>query len=308
MSCSQFIVPLEIATWRNARTWFVVVVLLLASLVAVMSLSPAYCKPAKVTKSPEWLGVAKATVVARARLDIPAKTILQLKARSTSDYVDLPIQLLEVVKGPKLDARLLVKYYAENAGLREPDLACILSLNHRDVMVLLIQVDECRPPQHFFCDDSKIALRPFKERDWLRLKQEYRRQQKIIAQFSTSRLSKKDSTDARVKVLIDQFAELGMQRSDSWQKLLDLPSSYIPALVRAMDDFRMLKDSNVTLLNPPGAFEAIAHYGPKTVLDAVSILLHEHTGVSMGFIHNGGSNRERKANLDAWRIWLSKTH
>jgi hypothetical protein len=40
MSCSQFIVPLGIATWQRFRTYFAVVVLLLASLVAELSLCP----------------------------------------------------------------------------------------------------------------------------------------------------------------------------------------------------------------------------------------------------------------------------
>ena len=42
-------------------------------------------------RSPEWLEVAKATVIAQALLNIPAKAILLLKALSTSSYVDLPI-------------------------------------------------------------------------------------------------------------------------------------------------------------------------------------------------------------------------
>ncbi|MDQ2660123.1 MAG: hypothetical protein M3Y03_06855, partial [Verrucomicrobiota bacterium] len=57
----------------------------------------------------------------------------------------------------------------------------------------------------------------------------------------------------------------------------------------------------------PEMFEAFRVYGPEVVADALSAILEQVTGEGFGTIHNGGSERERKTTVDAWRIYLYRT-
>jgi hypothetical protein len=74
---------------------------------------------------------------------------------------------------------------------------------------------------------------------------------------------------------------------------------------RRMDERRPLPIPQISLENrSPNAFEGIAHYGPKLVVDAMAVLLEAMSGESFGTIANGGSERERAATVDSWRIYL----
>jgi hypothetical protein len=56
-----------------------------------------------------------------------------------------------------------------------------------------------------------------------------------------------------------------------------------------------------------GAFEGIRHYGPEVIVEALAAILNQITGESYSpQIVNGGTERERKAAIDGWRIYLSR--
>jgi hypothetical protein len=71
-----------------------------------------------------------------------------------------------------------------------------------------------------------------------------------------------------------------------------------------MDDRRALPIQHITLENGPGAFEATRHYGPQKVVDALDAILGQLSGQTFGNIVNGGSDSERQAAIDGWRIYL----
>jgi hypothetical protein len=77
-----------------------------------------------------------------------------------------------------------------------------------------------------------------------------------------------------------------------------------PYLVRQLDDFRPLPVQEISLVNKSAnAFEAVRHYGPHVVHDAISAILNQISGEHFEFVYNGASNEERRKNLQGWRSW-----
>ncbi|HEY9786287.1 MAG TPA: hypothetical protein V6D17_12850, partial [Candidatus Obscuribacterales bacterium] len=77
----------------------------------------------------------------------------------------------------------------------------------------------------------------------------------------------------------------------------------VPSIVRVMDNDRPLAQAYAYVPNPPNFFEAIAQYGPPRIVEAAAILLNHITGTSFRFVHNGGSESERVAEVNGWRVW-----
>jgi hypothetical protein len=75
-------------------------------------------------------------------------------------------------------------------------------------------------------------------------------------------------------------------------------------MIHLMDDRRPLTTKQIAVSNSHGHWEGIAHYAPECVVDVMSVLLSRITGETFGQIHNGGSEREEAAEVDAWRIYL----
>ena len=73
-----------------------------------------------------------------------------------------------------------------------------------------------------------------------------------------------------------------------------------------MDDRREVPLKEISLRNEPGAFESFRHYGPKVVADAIAAILNQITQEDFGTIVHGGSERERKAVIDGWRVYLHR--
>ncbi len=79
----------------------------------------------------------------------------------------------------------------------------------------------------------------------------------------------------------------------------------VPAMIMFMDDRRELPLKEISLRNNgPGSFERFRHYGPQVVADAIAAILNQITEESFGTIHNGASERERRATIDGWRVYL----
>jgi hypothetical protein len=75
-----------------------------------------------------------------------------------------------------------------------------------------------------------------------------------------------------------------------------------------MDDRRVLSDPHISLRNKsPQAFEALRHYGPVQVVDALAAILNQLTGQDFGFIYNGGTDEERIRTVQGWRKFLDTT-
>lgn len=95
------------------------------------------------------------------------------------------------------------------------------------------------------------------------------------------------------------------KKLDNFKKLEELGQEAVPAIIYLMDDFRRLPIQSISLECPPGWFEALRHYSPDRVVDALAAILNQITGQSFGtMIYNGASKKERKLTIDGWRIYL----
>jgi hypothetical protein len=113
---------------------------------------------------------------------------------------------------------------------------------------------------------------------------------------------------AAVKTLIDRIAELPPGTSSEatqarlFARLEALGPSAVPAMIELMDDRRPLRFRSLALTNKsPDAFEGRRFYGPELMVDAIAAVINQITGKHFGFICNGATEAERRAEVSAWR-------
>jgi len=275
---------------------------LLVSLTS-FNLAPAFGLPSKNPLSKDWQLVAESNIVARAKIVGDLKKINEMQASKKSDDINLLVAVHEPVKG-KVEKNLLTvsEYLGFDWFARRP--SAMGKLVGTEVVVFLVYVDDKSGKGIYFTNRGSSNVRPFNKEDLLKLKSEVANQTYIVEHFKEFPIAKQNPSDKKVRSLLSQLT-VDKTQDEAWEKLLKLPRSDTPALIRAMDDNRTLGHPQISIPNPPGPhrFEEIAHYGPKTILDAVSILLGNKTTTSFGQIYNGGSERERQTVLNAWRVW-----
>lgn len=110
--------------------------------------------------------------------------------------------------------------------------------------------------------------------------------------------------DQRAREAIDAITK-GQSIEESLTYLRGLGAESIPLLVRLMDDFRPLPGTPIhgpSALNPDGIV-----WHPKCVLDLLSILLHEKTGMKFESLEGEPSDEVRKRELMSWRLWVGRS-
>ncbi len=269
----------------------------------VLCLRPAHGLPGKHPSRKDWKVIAEADLIAIGKLSAPLNAIKSLQSAKKCDYVNVRLDPDVVVKGTGGTASITVRYYVgpPDSAPYSPNLKILTKLNGKKVITLLLHSDESDCVGYYFVDDSSRSLRSFDTHDFLSVKQEVAKQKEVIQHFQELPPCKKDASDSRVRELLEQITAEKTQ-DQAWDKLMALKKDSVPALIRAMDDARALAHPAVELRNPPNFFESVSHYGPVTILDAVSILLNQKTmdGVTTS---NGGSDTERRACVRFWKIW-----
>ena len=114
------------------------------------------------------------------------------------------------------------------------------------------------------------------------------------------------TVEKRVSVLIGKMLNSSTEQQ-AFADLEALGCPAVPAIIEQMDDRRKLPDPNISLKNQLPAFEAMRHYGPQEVVDALAAILNQITGQHFGFIYNGGTDAEREKTVRGWRHFLHKT-
>ena len=113
--------------------------------------------------------------------------------------------------------------------------------------------------------------------------------------------------DKRVAVLIESMLKVSSEQK-AFSELESLGCPAVPAIIRRMDDRRILPDPRISLRNKsPHAFEGVRHYGPQQVVDALAAPLKQLTGQDFGFIYNGATDEERTKAIRGWRAFLQST-
>jgi hypothetical protein len=117
----------------------------------------------------------------------------------------------------------------------------------------------------------------------------------------------RETIDVRVKQLIEKTQHEATE-ADAFRELEALRCQAVPAIIKNMDDRRLLPKRYIALENKsPQAFESIRQYGPERVVDALAAILNQVTGQHFGFIYNGASDVERAKTVAGWREYLAKT-
>lgn len=111
-----------------------------------------------------------------------------------------------------------------------------------------------------------------------------------------------------VREIVEEIAALppgrasGPRQQALFDQLIAMGPEAVPTLVALMDDRRPLAWSGISLENrAPDAFEAVRHYGPVLMMDALAAVLSQITGEHFGFIYNGATEAERAATVAGWR-------
>ena len=127
----------------------------------------------------------------------------------------------------------------------------------------------------------------------------------LATQFALAQ-DARDPVAAKVRALVeDMLIEGKAQQAFSELERMDMEA--VPYLVGHLDDLRPLPVRRISLVNKSSsAFEAVRHYGPETVHDALSALLNQISGQHFEFVYNGATDAERAANLESWRSWCAR--
>lgn len=224
-------------------------------------------------------------------------------ASQQQQYIDLPIQLTNSIKGSPPDV-LLVRYY--NAELPYlPSSNALIDLENDQAILFLKQVDgPGSTARLYFAGRSPDALRPASAANIAATRSEVTRQKRLLESWRSH------STLPSYNKVRELIASLGNVSGEDQQRVFDsleaLGADAVPAIVAQMDDRRRLQTQAISLKNMSAdAFEGIRHYGPEQVVDGLAAILNQITGASYGTIHNGGSPRERDAVVAGWRIYAS---
>lgn len=253
-----------------------------------------------------WKLVANSQIIASGRLSVPSERLAALKKAGKEDYVELLFQSERCLKG-NCAAQSTIRYFSEDVPY-SPQLQSLIELDGKDAIVFLVAVSESGSMQGvtferlYFAGHTPEALRLSTEHEEQQIAAEVAAQSSALTGFSKTT---SDPYFAKVKGLIDDFTKPAKQQA-AFSELENLGDKAVPSMVALMDDRRDLAVPAITLKNKsPNAFEGLRHYGPRKVVDAIAALLNQITSESFGSIYNGGSEAERRAAVDGWRIFLA---
>jgi hypothetical protein len=243
----------------------------------------------------------------------PAPSRERFRAAATHDppeYFEFPVTGVEVLKGPLTTDRLTVRNFPGD-GYGEPEDETILGASGIRSLLFLVEGGG-RPGELYFAGRDKAALQPATSINLAAAREEIARQERIAVRWwAPPNLPHFDKVRELVEALVAvarleggrDFKLKAQQRI--FREFEELGPAAAPAIVAHMDDRRPLAIGQISLRNPnPNGWEGILHYGPKVVVDALSVILTQVTGRLFLVIHNGGTEEQRRAVLIAWRVHM----
>jgi hypothetical protein len=249
----------------------------------------------------DWKLIAGADLIVKAKLHLCRKEIELLKKKNQYDYAMVPFDIIAVAKGPANCKTASIRYYlGSNSNCPTPSL--IVSLNNKEAILFLKGVESRSTNTLYFAGHTPAALTEYEEATYDEVQKEVEQQGTILQKYDTKPLLRGDSMYEQVKQLVDKLTEEKTE-TPAWEKLVSLPQTSVPALIRAMKDDRKLAFSNVAIPTAHSGFESIAHYGPTTVMEAISILLVYKTDAGFDYADNVTSDQQRDSNINKWKIW-----
>lgn len=242
--------------------------------------------------------IAASDLVLVGRLVVPQDRLTEEAQKPAPGYLTIPIRVEQVLKGSDASG-VVVRFYPKDAPY-QPSIAAVRELAGKRAILFLTRVDT-GPVGLYFAGYSPDALRPAVQASMRATVNETARQAWLLRSW------KPDTRHAHFGEVQALIARLGDVSGDEQQAIFNrleaLGREAVPAIVDQMDNRRPLRTREMVLANrAPDAFEAVRHYGPEQVVDALAALLGQITGENFGNIESGGSDRARAAAVAGWRV------
>jgi hypothetical protein len=249
-----------------------------------------------------WALIAESQIVATGMLEVPVAEIRSRIESHKPEYVGLILKNAKALKG-SAPSEIPIRWYTDARGYAlRPER--IISLNGRNAVLFLIKVDEESVKGFYFAGDTPKAIADADAGFLEKVRAEVSAQEQILKSFDNRFPPANEPLYQKVKDEIDATTRKSTQMG-AFRQLEQLGEKGVPAIIMQMDDRRDLAIHAISLQNKsPEAWEACRQYGPVKVVDAMSAILTQITGLSFGNIDNGGSERERRATVDGWRVYL----
>lgn len=266
----------------------------------------------------DWSLIAKSHIIATGQLSAPIVDIQKCLTSNEHKYIELIVKCDRVLKG-NVKSDFTIRWYSRPENYR-PSPKSIIAYNEKKVLVFLTQIDteavsipgfptldQPAKSELFFAGYTPYSLCLADANFIKQIQQEITYQQGVLERFEELYPPMEIPFYKKVKQLIDATTQENTQMA-AFRNLEELGLKAVPAIILLMDDRRDLAVSSISLRNDPNHWEAIRHYGPKMVVDAMDAILNQITRESYGSISNGGSERARTEAINGWRIYLHKTH
>jgi hypothetical protein len=251
-----------------------------------------------------WKLIAQSHVVVVGTPTVPVDEI-----QGSGKYIHIPVRVKDCLKGDPCPETTAVRYSTDPAWYKPAPSTLVESSGNQSVL-FLVYVDSqtiIGAPEIYFAGYTPKAFQPYSRELVDQVSAEVIAQKQIIDQFSRSFLPEDEPSYSKVRSLIEAMVDRGTEKR-AFIELEALGQVAVPAMIMLMDDRRELPLKEISLRNngPVKNFEEFCHYGPQVVADALDAILNQITGENFGTIHNGASERERKAAIDGWRVYLHR--
>jgi len=240
-------------------------------------------------------------IIAVGTLRVPIERIEATQAPGKHEYVELRFEITQFLRG-SAEASTDIRWYSEDRPYA-PNRSDLIELNGKTVVAFLLRTGESTRHGIYFSGHTRDAVQPAASEAVERIKAEIDRQRALLAEYPAGLPEVPKSQLDLVRGLLDEPTVKGRAEL-AFERLLRLGKSGAPAMIALMDDRRNVAAEWLTVPNSPGHWEAQALYKPEKVVDAVDGILVKATGTGFVSIVYGESDENRRATVDAWRIYL----
>lgn len=276
--------------------------------VAVAFLLLLGAAPAQEISAQElWKLVAQSHVIIVGTPTVPVDQIEESQRSGEHRYIDIPVRVKECIKGDPCPGTTAVRYFTRPAWYN-PARPTLIESSGNESVLFLTYVDTqtiTHAPEIYFAGHTPKAIQVYSRELVGQVSAEVMAQKQIIDQFPRNFRPEDEPLYSNVRSLIEAMVDRRTEKR-AFTELEAFGQVAVPAMIMFMDDRRELPLKEISLRNAPGEFEEFRHYGPHVVADAVDAILNQITNEDFGTIHNGASERERKAAIDGWRVYLHR--
>jgi hypothetical protein len=255
-----------------------------------------------------WKLVAQSDLITVGTPTVPLDQVEEAQRSGKHEYIDISVRVKDCLKGDPCPETTVIRYHTAPAWYDPAPQTLVESSGNQSVL-FLTYVDTqtiTQAPEIYFAGHTPKAIQPYSEEVFRQVTAEVLAQKEIIKEFARSFRPADEPSHAKVRSLIEAMLHRRTEKR-AFAELEALGDVAVPAMIMFMDDRRELPLKEISLRNTgPGAFEGFRHYSPKVVADAMAAILNQITQEDFGTIVHGGSERERKAAIDGWRVYLHR--